>query len=281
MKKKGETLLLDLVARIRTGHFSDRSTTLAYAMLMASIPLLFVFVQITSLIFTRPAMVLLPTLEILPDEVHNVFVQVMQILHKTSSAAGVSLGLLTAVWLGSTGTYSLIASVNRTLGFQLKGNYFLRRALAVIYTVVLMAVLVFALFFYVFYDRILFFISDILQMEAILKPVIRYTDSFMIRLIPPVLFFTLLMLFYKSAPLTAKGRLRWRDAALGALIAAISMTAVTLLYAFVTENISQRSIYFGSLAGLLGLLVWLKLVSTLFLFGAAFIASYRKVFLCK
>ncbi len=268
---------MDLLQTIRRSGLSVRASSLAYSLLMASIPLLLIFLQLASLFLNNPQLALDGVWNILPTQVAHIFQEVIRVLAESTSTTSLSLGIFSALWLGSNGINKLILSVNRSLGFDLRSNGPVRRILAIIYTVLFIFSLIILLLFLVYAQNIggiLGSLAKTFMVEEALAPFIRIFESLLARLLPPAGF--ILILFYKTAPLASKGTIQWREAALGGIFTGLAILIVTVVYAFIMDNISSLPIYYGSLAGILGLMVWLLYISFILVGGADVIASYRK-----
>lgn len=270
---------MDLFQTIRRSGLSVRASSLAYSLLMASIPLLLIFLQLASIFLNNPQLALDGVWAILPTQVAHIFQEVIRVLAESTSTTSLGLGIFSALWLGSNGINKLILSVNRSLGFDLRSNGPVRRILAIIYTVLFIFSLIILLLFLVYARNIggiLESLAKTFMVEEALAPFIRIFESLLARLLPPAGFILILILFYKTAPLASKGTIQWREAALGGIFTGLAILIVTVVYAFIMDNISSLPIYYGSLAGILGLMVWLLYISFILVGGADVIASYRK-----
>ncbi len=78
--------------------------------------------------------------------------------------------------------------------------------------------------------------------------------------------FVLLVLIYRSVPAAS---VRWRDAAIGAVGAAIGSLAVTELFAlFLASGLNRYNVVYGSFGVVIAFLFWIYLVTNVVLFGA-------------
>lgn len=275
-----KSFYMDLLQTIRRSRISVRASSLAYSLLMAFIPLLLIFLQLASLFLNNPQVALDGVWRILPDQVAQIFQEVIRVLAESTSTTSLGLGIFSALWLGSNGINKLILSVNRSLGFDLRSNGPVRRVLAIIYTVLFIFSLIVLLLFLVYARNIggiLESLAKTLMVEEALTPFIRVFESLLARLLPPAGFIIILILFYKTAPLASKGAISWQEAALGGVFTGVAILLVTIGYAFIMDNISSLPIYYGSLAGILGLMVWLLYISFILVGGAEVITSYRKI----
>ena len=82
-----------------------------------------------------------------------------------------------------------------------------------------------------------------------------------------VILFILTFIFafiYKYAP---SKKIRWRDVLPGAIFATIGWVVVSIGFSFYINNYSNYSRFYGSLAAVFVLMIWLFLTSLIFMFG--------------
>ncbi len=284
MKEKAKIFLEEFMGRLKNGQLKLRAASLSYALLLAGIPLILVFLQLASLVLQNPQVLLDRLAEMLPQPIMELIKGVINSLATSASGTTISVSIFTAIWLGSNGVDSLIRSVNQSMNFEYRGNALLIRLISIIYTVFFMVAVILILLFYVFYDQIILairYLMEFLRLGEIMTPLLSITNSLLARLLPPILFILVLVLFYKTAPIVAKGSIRWSSALIGGLFSGMGIIIITMIYGFVLDNLSNLSLYFGSLAGILGLLVWLQYVCTIIVAGSEIIISRKRLFLNK
>jgi len=87
--------------------------------------------------------------------------------------------------------------------------------------------------------------------------------------LPAVLGFGLFLLFYKLLPNTT---VSWKKAAIGAAFAAIAWELAKQIFGFYLNNIANYSSLYGSLAGLVILIVWVYYSAIIILVGAEIVS---------
>ena len=285
LKKRGrkrtkiKRVFIGLLLNLHNQDLLYRASSLSYDLLMASIPLLLLFIVVGSLFFAQPTASLYAIVRLLPQVVADILSDVLNVLSQNVNAGTVGFGLVSAVWLGSNGFNKLILDVNTSLGFRLRGKSIVRRTFAIIYTVLFLTAIVLLLVLVVF-SRSLILVAEraihdfgIRELEAL----VRLLNSFLGRYLPLFFFLFTLVLFYRTAPLVSQGHISWREAAFGGIIAGIGIFLLTVIYGYVLDHVSRLSLYFGSLAGFLGMFFWLKYTCLILIIGAEVIAEIRKV----
>lgn len=266
------------LAGIKKGNISQRAASLGYNMLMAAIPLLMVFFQLASNFLANPESVFYKYLDLMPVRVATIIENIINYLYMESSSTSLGLGLVTAIWLGSNGIKALMVSVNESMEMDFVGNFIVTRLIAIVYTILFMFSLIFMLLFTVYSGNlgaILYKLEEVLPLKNLVDPILAVFESILPKMLPVLFFLVVLVLFYKTSSVVAKGNIRFKEALIGGLFAGISIFLITVAYAFVMDNISKLSIYFGSLAGILGLFIWTRFVCIALLGGAHAMAAYR------
>ncbi len=82
-------------------------------------------------------------------------------------------------------------------------------------------------------------------------------------LLPAMIFLTLCGFYY----IVPSRRYRFRRAVPGAMFSVVGLTVVTLLFSYYISHFSNYSLLYGSLAAVMILMVWLKMVATILIMG--------------
>lgn len=269
--------LFGFLHRMRNQDLLYRASSLSYDLLMASIPLLLLFVMLASLFFAHPTNSVYSLLRLLPDAIAKILAEVLAVLTQNVNPGTIGFGLLSAIWLGSNGFNKLILDVNTSLGFRLRGKSLMRRSFAMVYTVLFLTAILLLLVLFVFYRGLMGVADRAIHEFGIreLDVLVRLLRSFLGRALPLCFFLFTLVLFYRTAPLVSHGNITWRESAYGGIVAGIGILLLTGIYGYVLDHVSRLSLYFGSLAGILGLFVWLKYTCLILIIGAETIAVAR------
>jgi membrane protein len=84
-------------------------------------------------------------------------------------------------------------------------------------------------------------------------------------LVPPALTFGALLLLYRLVP---RARLRYRDLAVGALVAAVASEAIRIGFSYYLASVARYDLLYGALGSVFALLLVVYLQAIVFLFGA-------------
>ncbi len=183
----------------------------------------------------------------------------------------IAVFFISAFILASNGCHSMIITSNHMYGVKNKG-FFARRFKAIGMTVILVLILLFLLVVPVFGDTIFNIvtanISDIsaVNLARNIYNILQYPISIIL-----VLFN--IKLLYTIAP---DRKIKSKTTYSGAIFTTIGWILATKLYAIYAGTFSNYNIFYGSISDILFLLMWVYILSYIFVLGMAFNASNTK-----
>jgi membrane protein len=189
---------------------------------------------------------------------------------RQSLGIGLVIALVVAVWSASNGTSNMIMAVNHAYGGEQERGFVKRRAMGLLFTLgaivfVLVAVALVAA---------LPAIVDALELPGWVSIVVQVA-RWIVLLLAVV---TALSVLYRWAPEHGSGRWKWFS--FGAIVATLIWVAVSVGFSIYVDNFGNYAQTYGSLAGVVVLLLWLWLSAYAALFGAEINAvseSYGRV----
>lgn len=199
--------------------------------------------------------------EIMPRSTYNVASEtIFDIISKQRSGL-LSLGFLLTLYAATSGTSAMMEALNKTFRVPDKRNFFQKKFTATVMTITLSFVLFLSVIIHLLGNAIMDFLLsyEILKNLMLIQPIliIRYAVTI-------TLFFTSISLIYYFAPDESK---YWRFFSLGAIIATSATFLVTVVFSYYIENFSTYNKLYGSIGTLIGLMLWLYIVSIILLIG--------------
>lgn len=180
----------------------------------------------------------------------------------------IAIFYISAFLLASNGPHSMIIGSN--LIYKVKNKDFLtRRVKAVLMTVILVILLIFMLVVPAFGNQIIALITSYIQNDALNRTItttytiLKYPTSF-------ILIYFCIKLLYTMAP---DKTIKSKDTTYGALFTTIAWIISTEIYSFYVSAFAKYNLLYGSIANLLILLLWIYLLSYIFVLGMALNAS--------
>ena len=180
----------------------------------------------------------------------------------------IAIFYISAFLLASNGPHSMIIGSN--LIYKVKNKDFLtRRVKAVLMTVILVILLIFMLVVPAFGNQIISLITSYIQNDALNRTItttytiLKYPTSFIL------IYFCIKLLYTMAPDKTVKSK----DTTYGALFTTIAWIISTEIYSFYVSAFAKYNLLYGSIANLLILLLWMYLLSYIFVLGMALNAS--------
>src|SRR5699024_6421305 len=199
----------------------------------------------------------------LPVEFQNLLLNLIQEIIDSSNTTLLSIGAIGTIWSSSKGIMAIIKSINRALELEEDRPYWKLRGLSIIFTFGLSIILLITLSILVFGEVIFnkIFASYTIPSWAIWQ---------ILKLLIPLGFMMLMFsLLYKFSPSIEKGvTIYYKDTIPGSLFVSIGWTVSSLLFSFYINNFDNYTKTYGSIGGLIILLIWLYISSIIIVLGA-------------
>ena len=266
---------IDIVQRtaLRIGEerASEAAASMAYYGFFSLFPLVLVAVVVVSTVLENTLsqeQVLDVLLQAFPFSSELISDNIEQVL-KARGSVGV-IGLVSLAWSALGGFTVLMRNINRAWPNTKVRNFFKMRLMAF---AMLAAMLAGLISLFVFNTVTRFLPKDINEVAEKASSSQSFTEVMI-----GLLLFASLLVLYWWLPST---KVRWKEAAWGALIGSIGISIVTAgLTWFLGSGLSNYNLVYGSLGAIVALLFWIYLLSLILFAGAhlsAAIAYIRRV----
>lgn len=178
--------------------------------------------------------------------------------------------------LVSNGTYSIIVTSNEIYGIK-DGNYLKGRLKALFMILILLVLFVFILAVLAYGNNVL---SYVLKLDFLsdFKNNIYFVFVFLRWPIAFLLFFAVLKVLYTVAP---DKKISSKFMNKGALFTTVGWIIATLIYSFYVSHVADYTLFYGSLSGIVIMMMWIYVLSFIFVMGIAINAddylNYKKM----
>lgn len=262
-----------LFTRIKSFNFSYASSYLAYNLLLSLIPMLIFMSQMLSFVTESFDDSIFELIGYLPESTAAILNPLFEGMISLRSSGLSILALWSWLWLGSRGFSGLVETFNEIFNINKNKNFLFEKFFGIIYLILFTLILMALLLFNVFNNRIIEFLESFTRIKSLAPGLYNLLINGFIS-ITPIIMMTILFLFlYKFAPATDKdNKIPFGAALIGSIFTSISIVIITLVYSY-TQNLSKMNVYYGSMAGILALLVWLLMVCQSIILGAEVIAT--------
>ncbi len=270
--KKWFLFLKELIFRYEDDGVPEIGAQLTYYLILAAFPFLIFFLNLLKFTPLNDANVLNQMLNVLPRETQEILYNIITEILSNSNIALLSLGAIGAIWSSSKGIMAIIKAVNRAYDLDETRPFWKLRGLSVLFTISLFVILILAF-------SILLFGESVFNM---IFPTYSFTTLFLLKfakIFIPLIFMVLIFsLLYKFSPSVKKGvSISFLDTIPGSVFASLGLVIFTTLFSFYINNFGNYTKTYGSLGGIIILLIWLYTSSIVLVLGAEINASLLSI----
>ncbi|MGP7818280.1 YihY/virulence factor BrkB family protein [Niallia sp. 01092] len=244
----------------------DLAAQLAYYFLLSIFPLI---------IFM---MTLLPYLPITKEDLLGIFEtfapsdsmiiiesNLEQVLNKNGTL--LSFGIIATIWSASNGLNAIVKAFNKAYNVQETRSFIVARAMSIVLTLAMIAVVVIALLLPVFGEQIGIFLFSKFNLSNEFLTVwgaMRF-------LVSPVILFIVFLALYWFAP---NIKITCISAIPGALFATVGWVIVSFGFSYYVGNFGNYSATYGSIGAIIITMIWFYLTGVIIMIGGEINAYY-------
>ncbi len=250
----------ELLARIQHVDVTALGAQLAFFFLLSLFPLLIFMVTLLPYLNLQEDQLFNILRTYAPGEVYTLIDGTLDEVLSDRNGGLLSVGIIATIWSASNGMNALIKSLNRSYDLDETRPFFIARGISVIFTLLLIVLFVVALALPIFGEQIGTFLFSYLGYEQGFLGVwnqVRWT-------IPPVMIFIVFMLLYWIAP---NKKLYLKSVIPGAIFATLGWIVVSLGFSLYVSSFANYSATYGSIGGIIVLMMWLYFSGTILMVG--------------
>ncbi|MDU5913467.1 MAG: YihY/virulence factor BrkB family protein [Anaerococcus vaginalis] len=278
-QRNSKKFIVNLIERIKNHDLMTLASSLSYYFLSAAIPMLLVLLNLVTTYMKGNEDVVIDFIKLLPDSIRGVIMVIVKSIFDSSSVSTIStITLIFALWSASKGVSKIILAINVAYGIEDDHSLIKNKIFGFLYTFVLIFILIFIFLLRIYSKGIFNLIDDILKLvnsDFSIKE-FSWLVNLVSGIVPPLILIFGLSLLYKFAPYNNSVKISFKDALVGSISTGIMITITSFAYSFFLNNLSNMSVIYGALAGIIALLVWMLLFSLTIILGAEIIAAYMK-----
>ncbi|GGF24794.1 putative ribonuclease-like protein YfkH [Halobacillus andaensis] len=259
----------ELFKQIGDNDVPGSAAQLAYFFLLSLFPfMIFLITLLGYLNIDEERALLLISTYAPPDTYELISENVTEILRDRNSGL-LSIGILGTLWAASNGVNTLIKAFNRAHSAEEERSFFVSRVISILLTIAMIVVIGVAFLLPVLGSAIGVYVFSIFGLsEDFLQAweTLRWVIS-------SIVFFIVLSFLYLMAP---DQPMKIKEITMGALFATVGWQLVSLLFSFYVENLGNYSATYGSLGGVIVLMIWFYLSGIVILIGGEINALIHK-----
>lgn len=262
MFKKTFVFLIKLLSKMKEDNIVAFSAQFSYYIILGIFPFLILAISLMCNYNEYIFYILSSVEKILPTDVYTI---VSKVIYNTAGSCNkpyFSASIIVILWSATAGSASIINGINRAYGFTVKNNYLFMRIEGIIFSVALMLImqLIFALI--VLGREIVLFLEKIELFSEITYFIInifRYA-------LPIILLFLVFSAAYKF--LTYE-KVSFSFVIPGAIASTVGFVVGSMIFSnYISTKAKYYSSMYGNLSGVIVFLIWIFILSIIFLTGA-------------
>lgn len=263
LKDRKSLIFMDqLLFRAENDNIVGVGTQLTYFLILSIFPFLIFFLNVLSYTPLGQEEVVSGMILFLPGDIQNLILSFISEISKSSSQGLLSLSALAGLWTASSGLKAVIKGINKAYDCKKSRSFIGGRLLSIAFTLALIFILILVFLTLIFGELIGNFIFDQLGINSIFYLLWRY-----LRLVIPILYMIILfILLYKYAPYTDE-RISFRSTLPGAFFASFAWIISSLSFSYYVNNFANYAVTYGSLVGIILMLIWLFFSSIIIIIG--------------
>ena len=234
---------------------------LAYFLILSIFPLL----TLIGYIISNITFLSTPFVAVMERIIPNNFIKILlPFLSGNNISENITLVMIVGFILVSNGTHSIIITSDELYGIDY-GDYIKRRIKAFFMIIILLFLFVFILIVLAYGNIIvnyiisLDFLSEVRAKIYFIFVLLKWPTSF-------ILFFCILKFLYTIAP---DEEISSKYMNKGSLFTTICWIVVTFGYSYYVSNFANYSLFYGSLSGIIVMMIWIYMLSFIFVMGIA------------
>lgn len=176
--------------------------------------------------------------------------------------------MLATIWAASNGVSAFIRGINKAYDQKESRSFWRIKAMSIVFTLALAIVLVFSFFMLVLGEMLWKFIFSYFGLPEIFRNIwtlIRH----LIPLFTMFLVFVAAYVYIPNRPMTLKETIP------GALFSTFGFITISLIFSYYVNNFGLYANTYGSIAGVIILLIWLYWSSIIIILGSEINAAIR------
>lgn len=250
----------ELAERIKIMDVTGLGAQLAFFFLLSIFPLLLFLITLLPYLNLSKDQVYDFLVRVMPGEIYLLIEETLNEILTTQNTGLLSFGIIATIWSASLGMDALIKSLNFSYGVEENRPLIVSRGMSIVLTILMIFILIVALALPIFGRQIGLFIFTYLgQEEGFLElwGAIRFV-------IPSLIIFIVCTVIYWVAP---NIRLDLKSVLTGAVFTTIGWLIISYGFSIYINNFGNFSATYGSIGGIIILMLWLYLSAMLLLIG--------------
>lgn len=253
-------LLIHLVVKIKKDDIFALASQQSYYLIMAFFPFVISLASLVGYIGPESNHIIEGLKNVLPTSIFELTKSTIKEVLGSQSTGLFSISIVVSLWMSSAGFKGVIKGINKAYNIKENRSYIKRTTIAFISTIVLALTIFMALVILVFGKVLSDYIISIVyynRLISIVWLILRYA----------IMIILLLFVFSAIYRFTPAKRLKWKEVFPGAVVATVGWMILSVGFSFYINNFNNYSKFYGSLAAVFILMLWIFLISIILILG--------------
>lgn len=245
--------------QMRKQNISAYAASIAFFFFLSIVPMLMMICAIIPYTPLTEENLVEAITEVVPDKVDPLAISLISDVYD-KSAGIISIAIIATIWSAAKGVMALMKGLNAINGVEEKRNYFVVRAIASFYTIVMLVIVILGLFINVFGNQL---VSLILHRLPPLERLVSFIMNFRFL----VVWVVLTLLFAAIYAYVPDIKLRFKEQIPGAAFSAVVWSVFSWGFSLYVTYSNTYGVY-GSLSIIIIILLWMYFCMYIIMVGA-------------
>ncbi|MFJ5772236.1 YihY/virulence factor BrkB family protein [Psychrobacillus sp. NPDC093180] len=249
-----------LIVHIQKTDITGLAAQLAYFFLLSLFPLLIFIVTLLPYLNLDEAQVFRFLENYAPQDVYLLIEDTVSDILLTRNGGLLSIGIIGTIWSASNGMNAIVKSLNRSYNLDETRPFFIVRGLSVVFTLIMIVLFAVMLVLPVFGQQIGTILFSYFGFE---EGFVKIWNSLRWAITPIIMLMVLTALYW----IVPNQKLFLRSVFPGAIFATVGWIIVSLGFSYYVSNFGNYSSTYGSIGGIIVLMLWLYISGIMLLVG--------------
>lgn len=261
-------LAMHLYRRIRQHEIMALGAQMTYYLILSFFPFLIFLITVLSYTPLANEEIISALISVMPREAGVMINQILMDTWNASNQTLLSFGMIATLWAASRGIKAVIRGINKAHGIQEKRPFLITQGISILYLLIFVLVIILTFGLIIFGKYIGSLIFDWLDIAYQFD----YIWAFVQYVIPISIIILVFAFLYKTAP---NESVAWIEVVPGALFSTFGWLITSYLFSLYVAHLGNFSKTYGSLGGIIILLLWLYISSIILLLGGEINAAVK------
>lgn len=265
LKRKNSIKFIDQLAyRFSKNYVVGSGAQLTYFLILSIFPFIIVLLNILSYTPLAREDVIANMIQYLPYDIQLIIEGFVNDVVTSSSQGLLSIAAIGGIWTASSGVKAIIRAINSAYDYTENRSFVKMKTISIVFTIALLFLVLIVFLTLIAGQIVGYMLFDIFGLGDFFS-ILWSNLRFIIPMLFMIIFFALL---YKYSPNVMKNeKIKFISTLPGAIFTTLGWVVTSLLFSYYVSNFGSYAITYGSLGGVIVLLVWLFISSIIIVLG--------------